>query len=113
MLWDEVEVIRKQLDQALKTWRSNGLAWCEAEKEYRKLKSQEILRLRAEGLPVTLIPDIVKGLDEVAELDFKRNAAEVIYKANGEAINVKKAEFKAMESELEREYVSENNTGDS
>lgn len=105
MLWSEVEEIKKQLDQALKTWRSNGLAWCEAEREYRKLKSQETLRLRAEGFPTTLIPDIVKGLDNVADADFKRNAAEVIYKANGEAINVKKAEFKAMESELEREYV--------
>lgn len=111
MLWDEVQKAKDQLDQALSTWRINGLAWCEAEREYRKLKSQEILRLRNEGIPTTLIPDVVKGLDEVAEADFKRNAAMVVYKANCEAINVKKIEVKVLESELEREYVSENNTG--
>ena len=107
MLWDEVQIIKNQLDQALGSWRANGLAWAEAEREYRKLKSKEILRLNAEGLPKTLILDIVKGLDEVADADFKRNAALVVYKANGEAINVKKAEFKALEAELEREYVTD------
>lgn len=111
MLWDEVQKAKDQLDQALSTWRINGLAWCEAEREYRKLKTQEILRLKAEGFPTTLILDIVKGLDEVADADFKRNAAMVVYKANCEAINVKKIEVKALEGELEREYVSENNTG--
>ena len=108
MLWEEVEEVKKQLDQALSTWRSNGIIWAEAERRYRKKKSQEILRLKGEGFPVTLIPDIVKGLDEVADLDYERNVAYVVYKSNGEAINVKKAEFKALENELEREYGADN-----
>ena len=104
MLWSEVEAIKRQLDTALSTCRENGIKWAEAEREYRKAKSKEELRLRSEGVPVTLIPDIVKGLEEVADLDFKRNVALVTYKANVEAMLVKKLELKTMEAELEREY---------
>ena len=104
MLWEEVEKIKNQLDKALSTCRENGIKWAEAERQYRILKSKEELRLRAEGVPVTLIPDIVKGLEEVANLDFNRNVALVTYKANVEAMLVKKLELKTMESELEREY---------
>jgi len=104
MLWEEVEKIKNQLDKALSSCRENGIKWAEAERQYRILKSKEELRLRAEGVPVTLIPDIVKGLEEVADLDFNRNVALVTYKANVEAMLVKKLELKTMESELEREY---------
>ena len=54
-----------------------------------------------------MIPDIVKGLVEVADLDFNRNVAYVTYKANVEAMLVKKLELKTMEAELEREYGTE------
>ena len=108
-LWQEVEAIRKELDYAMKLYRQNGIAFVEAENEYRIAKSKEILRLRDEGYPVTLIPDIVKGIDYVAELNLKRMAAEVVYKANHEAIQVKKLEMRTLESELEREYGNDNN----
>ena len=104
MLWQEVEQIKNQLDKALSTCRENGIKWAEAERNYRIAKSKEELRLRAEGVPVTLIPDIVKGLEEVANMDFERNVRLVTYKANVEAMLVKKLELKTMESELEREY---------
>lgn len=103
MLWQECEIIRKQLDRALSTCRENGIKWAEAERNYRIAKSKEELRLRADGVPVTLIPDIVKGLEEVANLDFERNVRLVTYKANVEAMLVKKLELKTMEAELERE----------
>lgn len=106
MLWEEVNAIKDQLDYALATCRQNGIKWAEAERLYRVAKSKEELRLRAEGVPVTLIPDIVKGLEEVADLDFNRNVALVTYKANVEAMLVKKLELKTMEAELEREYGS-------
>lgn len=103
-LWQEVDICKKQLDQALSTLRENGLKWAEAERKYRTLKSQRILELNSKAYPKTLITDIVKGMEDVAELDFQRNAADVIYKANQEAINVKKLEMRTIESEMEIEY---------
>lgn len=108
MLWEECEKIKSQLDRALSTCRQNGIKWAEAERLYRIAKSKEELRLRSEGVPVTLIPDIVKGLVEVADLDFERNVALVVYKANTEAVLVKKLELKTLEAELERELGNAN-----
>ena len=103
-LWREVEVCKKQLDEALSTVRENGIKWAEAERNYRLLKSQRILELNSKGYPKTLITDIVKGMEDVAELDFQRNVADVVYNANKEAINVKKLEKRTLESEMELEY---------
>lgn len=98
-MWEDVEKIKSRLDEALSTLRRNGIEWAKAERDYRTLKSKEIMRLKSEGYPTTLILDVVKGLDEVAELDFKRNAALVVYKANVEALLVKKIELKTAHEE--------------
>ena len=103
-LWEEIITIDRQLNDALSTFRQNGIKYCEAEREYQMAKSKEIMRLKSEGYPVTLIPQIVKGLENVAELDFNRNLAEVVYKANQEAILIKKLQLRVKESEIERDY---------
>ena len=103
-LYLEAEKINKQLDQALSTLRENGIKYCEAERVYQMAKSKAILKLKSEGYPVTLIPSIVKGLDEIAELDFNRNVCEVVYKANMEALLIKKLQLKVKENEIERMY---------
>ena len=103
-LWEEIITIDRQLNDALSTFRQNGIKYCEAEREYQMAKSKEIMRLKSEGYPITLIPQIVKGLENVAELDFNRNVCEVVYKANQEAINIKKLQLRVKESEIEREY---------
>lgn len=102
--WEIRDKLIRQLDSALATLRKNGIEWAEAEYEYRKLKTKEILRLKDEGYPATLIIDIVRGLGEVPELDFKRNSAKVVYSANAEAINVKKLELKSIENDISREW---------
>ena len=103
-LYLEAEKLNKQLDQALSTLRENGIKYCEAQRDYQLAKSKEILRLKTEGYPVTLIPSIVKGLEEIAELDFKRNCADVVYKANMEALLIKKLQLRVKEGEISREY---------
>lgn len=103
-LWEEIIEIERQLDQALSTLRENGNKYCEAERKYQMAKSKEIMRLKSEGYPITLIPQVVKGIEEIANLDFERNTCEVVYKANQEALNVKKLELRVKESEVEREY---------
>lgn len=104
MLWAEVQDKQMELDTSLSTLKENGVKWAEAERNYRKAKSKAILKLHAEKIPTTLILDVVKGMDEVADLDFIRNVANVVYKANMEEINVKKIDVKNIEAELEREY---------
>lgn len=106
-IWEALENERKLLSESLSTLANTGIDYCKANKEYHIAKTKEILRLKKEGMPITLIPQMIKGIEEVAELDFKRNATEVIYKANLEAINVHKLEIKVIEKQIEREYGNE------
>lgn len=103
-LWEELEQARKELEEALATLSKRGVDYCKANKEYHIEKTKEILKLKKEGMPITLIPQMIKGLENVAELDFKRNATEVFYKACLEVINVKKLEIKVIEKQIERDW---------
>lgn len=51
----------------------------EAEYKYRVLKAQKIVILRTEKVPVTIISDLVKGDEEVAQLKLELDALEVLY----------------------------------
>lgn len=61
---------------------------------------QEILKLRAEGNPVTIIQDLVKGNEEVAELRLKRDVAEASYFTGIEAMNNLRLEIEIIRSKL-------------
>lgn len=102
--WQEILEIEKQMDTALQTLRTNGNAYAEAEKEYRIAKANKILKLKSEGYPITIIPDIAKGDMEVAELDLKRNIAETLYKCNLEALRVKQSEYSMHKVYYDKEY---------
>ncbi len=104
-LYEELMNKNKQLEMSVKSLRQNGTAYAQAEKDYKILLRQECLKLReAEGMAVGMIPLICYGVPEVAEARFKRDASEVIYKANQEAINMLKLEIRIIENQLQREW---------
>lgn len=51
----------------------------QAEYDYRLLKAKTIVTLRANGYQTTLIPDLVKGDEEVAKLKMILDSKEVLY----------------------------------
>jgi hypothetical protein len=101
------EILRKneELTQSIKLLRKNGEDLAEKERDYKIKLRQEALKLRAEkGMPVTLISQIIYGVPEVAELRFKRDCAEALYKANQEHIQVIKLQLRLLEAQVDREY---------
>ena len=40
-----------------------------------------MLRLRAEGVPVTIISDLCRGNEKIADLKLKRDIAETLYES--------------------------------
>ena len=75
-----------------------------AERDYKKKLREEALKLKADGMAVTLIDKVVYGVPEVAELRFKRDVCEAVYQANQESINVLKLNIRIIESQLNREW---------
>ena len=77
-----------------------GLKKAQTEKIYRIRQAQEILKLRTEKLPVTLIMDLVKGNEEIAQLRLEKSVAESSYFTCISAIDNLKIEIDVVRSKL-------------
>lgn len=94
----------KQLDMSIKQLRRSGTEYAEAERAYKVLLRQECLKLRDEGMAIGMIDKTCFGIQSVADARFKRDVAEVVYKANLEAINSIKLQMRLIEAQLDREW---------
>lgn len=68
----------------------------ETERRYRTALAQEMLKLRSEGMPATLISDVARGT--VADLKFERDTALELHRAALAAMEALKAEINALQS---------------
>ena len=105
-LYNELTQKTKELEVSLKQLRKTGSDYAAAERDYKVLLRQEVLKLREEGEAIGVISLICYGIPSVAEKRFKRDVAEAIYKANQEAINTLKLQIRLIESQLQREYTN-------
>ena len=109
-LIQELQQKYRELSSSIRKLRISGTAKAEAEKEYKIKLREEALKLRTEGMPVSLINQIVYGVPVVAELRLKRDIADTVYQANLEAINYTKLQMRIIESQIEREWGQANRT---
>lgn len=103
-MWNEIEEKNKALDKAIKELAKNGYDLAEKEKNYKIALNKKVLELRANDMPVTLINLVIYGCDEVKDLRFERDLAQVKYNTNQEYINTIKLQIRILESQISREY---------
>ena len=96
----------KTLNATVSRLAKDGQTLATAEREYKITLAKECMRLRTEGLPVTLIDKVAYGLECVAEARFRRDIAESVYKANLEAVNALKLQLRLIEAQIDREWKS-------
>lgn len=100
----ELNEKRALLDKAIETLANNGYDLAAKERDYKIAINKKALELRAEDTPVTLINTIIYGYEDIAQLRFNRDTAQVKYNANNEYINTLKLQIKILENQLSREY---------
>lgn len=88
------------LNQGNTEFKILGLKKAQAEKAYRVKQAEEILKLKTEKYPATLIMELVKGNEEVAELRLQRDIAESDYHNCISAIDNLRVEIAAIRSKL-------------
>ena len=71
-----------------------------AEKIYRQELRKELLLLRSHKMPTTIINNLAKGKEEIAELRLKRDIAESKYYTCLSAIENKRLEIEVLRSKL-------------
>lgn len=103
-LYSELKDKTSQLDVSIKMLRKTGQSYAEAERDYKILLRTECLKLRDEGMAIGMINMTCYGIQEVAEARFKRDMAEVVYKANLEAIQSIKLQMRLIEAQIQREW---------
>lgn len=103
-LYVELQSKTRQLDIAIKQLRNTGTEYAQAERSYKVLLREECLKLRDSGMAIGMIDKTCYGIPSVAEARFKRDIAEVVYKANQEAINSIKLQMRLIEAQISREW---------
>ena len=106
-LYNELQQKIKELEISIRQLRTSGTNYAEAERSYKVLLRQEVLKLRDEGQAIGVIDKICYGIPSVADARFKRDVADTIYKANLEAINSIKLQLRLLENQIQREYGSQ------
>lgn len=103
-LYQELQQKTHELDVSIKALRKTGTEYAQAERAYKVKLREECLKLRDQGMAVGMIDKTCYGIPSVAELRFKRDIAEVVYKANLEAINSYKLQMRLIEAQISREW---------
>lgn len=93
-----------ELETSVKKLRTTGTDFAQAERDYKIALRGAALKLKDDGMAVTLIDKVVYGDREVAEKRFKRDVAEAIYNANKEAINSIKLQIRILQEQNSQEW---------
>lgn len=102
-LYVELNEKIKGLDKALSAYRKRGVESAESKRSYQVALAKEMLIQRNSGVPVTIIQDICKGKEEIAELRLQKDIAEALYKSAGEAINSYKLQIRILSEQIAQE----------
>ena len=103
-MYHEIMEEQAKLEVALSLLKKRGKAFAEAERDYTIALRSEIMKLRDEGHPVTIIIQLAKGNSNVAQLRTQRTINETLYRSSLEAINVLKLKIRIMEAQYDREW---------
>jgi len=92
-LMQQIEHYTGLLNKAVPEFKDRGIKTAETEKAYRVALRTEFLRLKADGEKVTIMSDMARGKEDIAELKMQRDIAETLYKSAQEGINVYKKQL--------------------
>ena len=105
-LINEIQDTYEELRETVNSLMEKGRTKAKAEQEYRVILQQESLRLKTEGMGVTLIDKVVYGINKVAEARFKRDVAVTMYDNTIERINMLKLRLRILDEQANREWNS-------
>ena len=102
-LVNELNDLCAKLSVSGRQMQKYGTELAEAERNYKIKLREEALRMRSNGEAIGMIDKTVYGIPEVAELRFKRDVAETMYKVSQESINTLKLKIRVLDAQIQRE----------
>ena len=105
-LYNDLKIQVDLLQKSLEKLKETGRTYATAERDYKVLLRQEILKMRDNGEAIGVITLTCYGIPSVAKARFERDVAESLYKANQEAIQTYKLKIRLIENQIQREYTN-------
>lgn len=103
-LWQEIRETQRLLELALSEAKRRGEVMVKAEAEYYTAKAEASFALKEQGVPVTFIQTVIKGVPEVCEAMSRYHAAQVEYENAREARQVWKKKLDTLREQYSREW---------
>ena len=103
-LFQELWKINDLLKKALEQYKTRGSEYAKAQRDYRVMLRQTILKLRADGTPTTILSDLARGDDDVAAAKEQEIIAKTLLESCQEAINVYKIQLKLLQEQINKEW---------
>ena len=103
-LVNELNSLSNKLSLSIKSLIKNGKDYAKAYTDYRVALAKELVRLKDDGMAVTIAYDVARGKPEIAKLKFNEIANEAVYKANLESINAVKLQIKIIQNQIDKEW---------
>ena len=103
-LINELNSLSNKLSLSIKSLIRTGKDYAKAYTDYRIALAKELVRLKDDGMAVTIAYDVARGKPEIAKLKFNEIANEAVYKANLEAINSTKLQIKIIQNQIDKEW---------
>jgi hypothetical protein len=94
----EMRETNNRLNGAIKEVYKQANLKSQTERDYKIALRHEILKLKSEGYPATLIQDLAKGAEKVAELRFKRDEAKTLYDTARDSMNSLRVEASVLQT---------------
>jgi hypothetical protein len=94
----ELQSASSRLSKGSKELFTLAKEFAEAERDYRKALAIEIVKLKSEGTPVTIINDVARG--NMADLKYNRDVAEALYNSGKESLRAIETQVSALQSIL-------------
>ncbi len=86
----------KRLDKATRQIFKMAREKAESERDYRIALGQEIMKLRSEGMPATLVQDVARA--NIADIRFKRDLADTMYWSAVSSMDAIKTELSVLQT---------------
>ena len=103
-LFAQRDSLSKELSESITMMGKYGADYAKKECDYKVELAQAALKLRDDGMAVTMINTVIHGTGKVPKLRMERDIAEVMYKTAIEKIQSVKLQLKLVEAQIDREW---------
>ena len=103
-LFAQRDGLSKELSESINMMQKYGMDFAQKEHDYKVEIAQTALKLRDDGMAVTMVNTVIHGTGKVPKLRMDRDIAEVMYKTAQEKIQSVKLQLKLVEAQIEREW---------